>query len=237
MVTSDTRSPRWSGLTLALLAFTQFIVTIDYNIVYVALPDIGRELGFTAQTLQWVVSAYAVALGGLLLFGGRAVDRIGPRRMLVTGLVIYAVSSLTGGLSGDPGLLVAARAVQGVGGALLTPATLMLIFTHFAAGPERNRATSVWGAMGGAGLAAGLAAGRSPHQLARMGVGVLRERPARPDRRLRRPQHPSPPTGPAAVAASTRPARSSPPPAPRSWCSAWSADPTRAGAHSRAQAL
>ncbi len=155
MVTSDTRSPRWSGLTLALLAFTQFIVTIDYNIVYVALPDIGRELGFTAQTLQWVVSAYAVALGGLLLFGGRAVDRIGPRRMLVTGLVIYAVSSLTGGLSGDPGLLVAARAVQGVGGALLTPATLMLIFTHFAAGPERNRATSVWGAMGGAHLAAG----------------------------------------------------------------------------------
>ncbi|MFJ1967227.1 MFS transporter [Streptomyces sp. NPDC087903] len=155
MVTSDTRSPRWSGLTLALLAFTQFIVTIDYNIVYVALPDIGRELGFTAQTLQWVVSAYAVVLGGLLLLGGRAVDRIGPRRMLVTGLIIYAVSSLTGGLSGDPGLLVAARAVQGVGGALLTPATLMLIFTHFAAGPERNRATSVWGAMGGAGLAAG----------------------------------------------------------------------------------
>ncbi|MFC1408652.1 MFS transporter [Streptacidiphilus sp. N1-12] len=155
MTTSDTRSPRWAGYTLALLAFTQFIVTIDYNIVYVALPDIGRQLGFTPQSLQWVVSAYAVALGGLLLFGGRAVDRIGPRRMLVTGLVIYALSSLAGGLAQSAVLLVAARAAQGVGGALLTPATLMLVFTTFAPGPERNRATSVWGAMGSAGLAAG----------------------------------------------------------------------------------
>ena len=155
MTTSNTRSPRWGGYTLALLAFTQFIVTIDFNIVYVALPDIGRQLGFSPQSLQWVVSAYAVALGGLLLFGGRAVDRIGPRRMLVIGLVIYALSSLTGGLAQNAGLLVAARAAQGVGGALLTPATLMLIFTTFAPGPERNRATSVWGAMGSAGLAAG----------------------------------------------------------------------------------
>jgi EmrB/QacA subfamily drug resistance transporter len=155
MATSDSRSPRSAGYTLALLAFTQFIVTIDYNIVYVALPDIGSRLGFSAQSLQWVVSAYAVALGGLLLFGGRAADRIGPRRMLVTGLVIYAVSSLAGGLAESAGLLVAARAAQGVGGALLTPATLMLVFTTFAPGPERNRATSVWGAMGSAGLAAG----------------------------------------------------------------------------------
>lgn len=155
MATSDSRSPRWAGYTLALLAFTQFIVTIDYNIVYVALPDIGSQLGFSEQSLQWVVSAYAVALGGLLLFGGRAADRIGPRRMLVTGLIIYAFSSLTGGLATDAGLLVAARALQGVGGALLTPATLMLVFTTFAPGPERNRATSIWGAMGSAGLAAG----------------------------------------------------------------------------------
>ncbi|MGW7259293.1 MFS transporter [Streptomyces sp. NPDC054834] len=155
MATTDSRSPRWAGYTLALLAFTQFIVTIDYNIVYVALPDIGSQLGFSAQSLQWVVSAYAVALGGLLLFGGRAADRIGPRRMLVTGLVIYALSSLTGGLAENAGLLVSARALQGVGGALLTPATLMLIFTTFAPGPERNRATSVWGAVGSAGLAAG----------------------------------------------------------------------------------
>ncbi|WP_405590895.1 MFS transporter [Streptomyces sp. NBC_01190] len=155
MTTLETRSPRWAGYTLALLAFIQFIVTIDYNIVYVALPDIGSQLGFSAQSLQWVVSAYAVALGGLLLFGGRAVDRIGPRRMLVTGLVIYALSSLTGGLAQNAGVLVASRAAQGVGGALLTPATLMLIFTTFAPGPERNRATSVWGAMGSAGLAAG----------------------------------------------------------------------------------
>lgn len=155
MATADSRSPRWAGYTLALLAFIQFIVTIDYNIVYVALPDIGSRLGFSAQSLQWVVSAYSVALGGLLLFGGRAADRIGPRRMLVTGLVVYALSSLAGGLAKDAALLVAARAVQGVGGALLTPATLMLIFTTFAPGPERNRATSVWGALGSAGLAAG----------------------------------------------------------------------------------
>ncbi|MET7290107.1 MFS transporter [Streptomyces sp. NPDC005573] len=155
MAIPDSPSPQRGGYTLALLAFTQFIVTIDYNIVYVALPDIGRQLGFSAQSLQWVVSAYAVALGGLLLSGGRAVDRIGPRRMLVSGLIVYALSSLAGGLATDAGLLVAARAVQGVGGALLTPATLMLVFTTFAPGSARNRATSVWGAVGSAGLAAG----------------------------------------------------------------------------------
>jgi len=138
-----------------VLAFTQFIVTIDYNIVYVALPNIGRELGFTLQSLQWVVSAYAVAIGGLLLFGGRAVDRLGQRRMFVLALVIYAVSSLVGGLATHPGVLVGARAAQGLGGALLTPATLTLIYTGFKEGPERNKAMGVWGAMGGAGLAAG----------------------------------------------------------------------------------
>jgi EmrB/QacA subfamily drug resistance transporter len=144
-----------AGLKLALLAFAQFIVTIDYNIVYVALPDIGKALGFSAQSLQWVVSAYAVGFGGLLLFGGRAVDRLGPRRMFMVALVLYAVSSLAGGLSGDPGLLVAARLVQGLGGALLFPATLTLIFISFTEGAQRNRAMGVWGAAGGAGLSAG----------------------------------------------------------------------------------
>src|SRR5919109_877852 len=88
-----------SGLRLALLAFTQLIVALDYNIVYVALPDIGRALGFTAQSVQWVVSAYAVGLGGLLLFGGRAVDRLGARRMFTLGLALYGVASLAGGLA------------------------------------------------------------------------------------------------------------------------------------------
>jgi EmrB/QacA subfamily drug resistance transporter len=123
--------------------------------VYVALPRIGGALGFSVQSLQWVVSAYAVGFGGLLLFGGRAVDRIGQRRMFLLALVIYAAASLAGGLAGNAGLLVAARAVQGAGGALLFPATLSLIMTHFEEGPARVKAMGVWGAAGGTGLSAG----------------------------------------------------------------------------------
>jgi EmrB/QacA subfamily drug resistance transporter len=142
-------------LRLALLAVTQLIVALDYNIVYVALPDIEDTLGFSSRSVQWVVSAYAVGLGGLLLFGGRAVDRLGPRRMFTTGLALYGVASLAGGLAPGPGALAAARAVQGAGGALLAPATLTLIYRGFAEGPARNRALGVWGMAGSAGLAAG----------------------------------------------------------------------------------
>jgi EmrB/QacA subfamily drug resistance transporter len=142
-------------LRLGLLALTQLIVALDYNIVYVALPDIGPALGFSPQSVQWVVSAYAVGLGGLLLFGGRAVDRLGARRMFMTGLALYGVASLAGGLAAGPELLIAARAVQGAGGALLTPATLALIYRGFAEGPARNRALGAWGMAGSAGLAAG----------------------------------------------------------------------------------
>jgi EmrB/QacA subfamily drug resistance transporter len=140
---------------LALLAFAQLIISLDYNIVYVALPDIGRELGFGAQSLQWVVSAYAVAFGGALLLGGRACDLFGPRRVFALGCALYAASSLVGGLAGAPGLLVAARAGQGLGGALLFPATLTLVSTSFAAGRERNRAFAVWGTAGGSGMILG----------------------------------------------------------------------------------
>jgi EmrB/QacA subfamily drug resistance transporter len=143
------------GTRLALLAFAQFIITLDYNIVFVALPDIGSHLGFTVQSLQWVVSAYVVSLGGFLLLGGRAADRLGARRMFITGLLIYAVSSLMGGLAQEPGLLLAARALQGFGGALLFPSTLRLIFTSFTEDGARNRAVAVYGAVGGAGLSAG----------------------------------------------------------------------------------
>ncbi|MEW2401042.1 MFS transporter [Streptomyces sp. NPDC046862] len=146
---------RSTGLLLALLAFAQFISAIDYNIVYVALPEIGREVGFDAQNLQWVVSGYAVAFGGFLLLGGRAADLLGHRRMFTTALVLYGVSSLAGGLATDPGLLVAARAVQGLGGALLLPATLSLIGTTFQEGAERNRALAIWGGAGAVGLALG----------------------------------------------------------------------------------
>nr|WP_242904511.1 MFS transporter [Actinomadura terrae] len=155
MEPAASRPPSRTGLRLALLAFTQLIVALDYNIVYVALPDITAALGFTAASAQWVVSAYAVGLGGLLLFGGRAVDRLGARRMFMLGLVLYGVASLTGGLATDSGALIAARAVQGAGGALLTPATLALIYRGFAEGPERNRALGAWGMAGSAGLAAG----------------------------------------------------------------------------------
>ncbi|WP_016909578.1 MFS transporter, partial [Streptomyces xiaopingdaonensis] len=143
------------GLTLALLAFAQLIISIDYNIVFVALPDIGRELGFSSQTLQWVVSAYAVAFGGFLLLGGRAGDLLGRRRMFLLGLLLYGVSSLVGGFATSPGLLVAARAVQGLGGAFLFPATLSLVNTTFEEGPQRFRALSVWAAAGASGMLLG----------------------------------------------------------------------------------
>lgn len=146
---------RRTGPLLALLALAQFISAIDYNIVYVALPEIGREVGFSAQSLQWVVSAYAVAFGGFLLLGGRAADLLGRRRMFALALTLYGVSSLAGALAGTPGLLVAARAVQGLGGALLLPATLSLINTTFAEGAARNKAMAVWGGAGAVGLALG----------------------------------------------------------------------------------
>ncbi|RFS84526.1 MFS transporter [Actinomadura spongiicola] len=140
---------------LALLAFAQFVVAVDYNIVYVALPDIGDALGFSARSLQWVVSAYAVAYGGFLLLGGRLADRLGGRRVFVLGSVIFGLACLVGGFATEPGVLIAARAAQGLGGALLSPATLMLINTRFQEGPPRTRAMAVWGAAGSGGLAAG----------------------------------------------------------------------------------
>ncbi|CAM3347509.1 MFS transporter [Kibdelosporangium persicum] len=146
---------RRPAAALALLAFAQLIISLDYNIVYVALPQIGSTLGFSAQTLQWVVSAYAVAFGGFLLLGGRAVDLFGPRRLFVLGLAVYAVASLAGGLATAPLPLVAARAAQGLGGALLFPATLALVSTGFAEGRERNRAYAVWGTAGGSGMILG----------------------------------------------------------------------------------
>jgi EmrB/QacA subfamily drug resistance transporter len=149
---------RRRGMTLALLAFAQLIISLDYTIVYVALPDIGR-LGFSAQTLQLVVSAYAVAFGGVLLLGGRAADLFGRRRMFVGGLALYAAASLVGGLSTTPELLVGARVLQGLGGALLFPATLSLVNTLFAEGRERNHALGVWAGAGAAGMVAGVLLG------------------------------------------------------------------------------
>jgi EmrB/QacA subfamily drug resistance transporter len=144
-----------TGLMLAMLAFAQFIVGVDYNIVYVALPAIERSLGFTPQSLQWVVSAFAVTFGGFLLFGGRAVDRLGARRLFILGLAIFGLACLIGGFAETPAVLITARAFQGFGAALLTPATLALIQTNFHEGAPRNKALAIWGGSGSGGLAAG----------------------------------------------------------------------------------
>jgi EmrB/QacA subfamily drug resistance transporter len=143
------------GWTLTLLALAQLIYALDLNIVFVALPEIGSDLGFPGQTQQLVVSAYVVFAGGFLLFGGRAADLMGRRRVFVLALALYAVSSLAGGLAGDPAVIIAARAVQGIGGALLLPSTLSLINTLFPEGPRRNRALAVWGGAGASGLTIG----------------------------------------------------------------------------------
>jgi EmrB/QacA subfamily drug resistance transporter len=153
------RKARSGNAALALLSFAMLIVSLDQYIVVVALPDIGRDLGYSAQTLQAVVSAYAVASSGFLLFGGRAADLLGRRRMLVAGLALYAVSSLAGGLATGPEVQLTARAVQGLGGALVFPSTLALINTSFAEGGERNRALGVWGGSGAAGLVVGVLLG------------------------------------------------------------------------------
>jgi EmrB/QacA subfamily drug resistance transporter len=145
--------------TLALLAFAMLIVSLDQYIVVVALPEIGRDLGYSAQTLQSVTSAYAVASAGFLLLGGRAADLLGRRRIFVTGLGLYAVASLAGGLAPAPEFLLSARALQGLGGALVFPATLSLVNTGFAEGRDRNRALAVWGGAGAAGLVIGVLLG------------------------------------------------------------------------------
>jgi EmrB/QacA subfamily drug resistance transporter len=148
-----------SVATLGVLSFAMLIVSLDQYIVVVALPDIGRDLGYSPQTLQSVISAYAVASSGFLLLGGRAADLLGRRRMLVTGLALYAVASLAGGLATRPEVQLAARAVQGLGGALVFPSTLALINTTFAEGRDRNRALGIWGGAGAAGLVVGVLLG------------------------------------------------------------------------------
>ena len=147
------------GGALALLAFAQLIYSLDINIVFVALPDIGAGLHFSGQTLQWVVSAYMVLCGGFLPLGGRAADLIGRRRTFVLALALYALSSLAGGLARTPEVIVLSRAVQGIGAAFLFPATLSLINRLFAEGPARNRAVAIWGGAGASGLTIGALAG------------------------------------------------------------------------------
>ncbi|MEU9836561.1 MFS transporter [Streptosporangium sp. NPDC048047] len=142
-------------IPLVLLGLGSMTTALDFTIVYVALPQIARDVGFSPYALQWVVSAYAVPFGGFLLLGGRLSDLLGRRRMFVLGLLLYGVASLLGGLATAPALLVGARALQGLGGAVLMPATLSLVVTMFDEGPARNRAMTVWAVCGASGLSLG----------------------------------------------------------------------------------
>ena len=148
---------RW--LALALLAAAQFVVVLDASIVNVALPSIGRALDFSQDNLSWVVNAYTLTFGGFLLLGGRLADLLGRRRMFIVGLVVFALASLAGGLAQSDDVLIVARAVQGLGAALVSPAALSLVTTIFAEGAERNKALGVWGAVAGSGGAAGVLLG------------------------------------------------------------------------------
>jgi len=145
--------------TLLLSCLAQFMVILDVSVVNVALPAIRNGLHFTEVDLQWVVNAYTVTFAGFLLLGGRAADLLGRRRVFVFGLVLFAIASLSGGLADSRVLLIAARAIQGLGGAVIAPASLSILTTTFAEGRERNRAVGIWGAMGGAGGAAGVLLG------------------------------------------------------------------------------
>ena len=145
--------------TLLLACLAQFMVILDVSVVNVALPSIRTGLRFSEANLQWVVNAYTVTFAGFLLLGGRAADLLGRRRVFVSGLLLFALASLAGGLAQSQGTLIAARAVQGLGGAVIAPASLSILTTTFEEGAARNRAVGIWGAMGGAGGAAGVLLG------------------------------------------------------------------------------
>jgi EmrB/QacA subfamily drug resistance transporter len=150
---------RRGKLTLALLALVGFMDFIDASIVNVALPSIRRDLDFSVANLQWVLSGYLLTYGGFMLLGGRAGDLLGRRRVLLTGTIVFGLSSLMGGLAWSSGSLVAARLSQGVGAAMMLPAALSLLTTTFKEGEERNKALGVWGGVAGLASAAGVLLG------------------------------------------------------------------------------
>ena len=153
MESGTTRNLRF-GLILAVACIAQFMVVLDVSVVNVALPTIGRDLHYTSTGLQWVVNAYVLTFAGFLLLGGRAADLFGQKRVFVLGLAIFTGASLAGGFATSDTWLTAARAVQGFGGAILSPATLTIIVTTFA-GPRLARSIGMWSALAGAGGATG----------------------------------------------------------------------------------
>src|SRR6266542_2521851 len=154
---SSHRDYRW--FALALIVVAQFMVVLDVAIVNVALPSIKTDLDFSQESLQWVVTAYAILFGGVLLLGGRMGDLLGRRRMFIAGLALFTVSSLLDGLAWSEGSLIAFRSLQGLGAALLSPAALSILTTTFREGRERNLALGIWGAVAGSGGVAGVLLG------------------------------------------------------------------------------
>jgi EmrB/QacA subfamily drug resistance transporter len=144
---------------LALLCTVQFMVVLDIAIVNVALPSIQADLGFAPEDLQWIISAYALFFGGFLLLGGRAADLLGRRRVFLVGIVVFTAASLVSGFAWSQEALIAARALQGLGAAIITPAALSILTTTFAEGSERNKALGAWGAVGAFGAVAGVLLG------------------------------------------------------------------------------
>src|SRR5579862_134736 len=149
-------STRRGKLTLAFLCAVGFLDFVDASIVNVALPTIRHHLHFSVQNLQWVLSGYLLTYGGFMLLGGRAADLIGRRRLLVAGTVLFAVSSLTGGLAGSEGMLIGARLAQGLGAAMMVPAALSILTTSFTEGRDRHTALGAWGALAGLASAVGV---------------------------------------------------------------------------------
>jgi EmrB/QacA subfamily drug resistance transporter len=148
---------RWKALTVVCAAF--FMTILDVSIVNVALPSIAKSLHFSQDNLQWVITAYAITYGGFLLLAGRLADLFGRRRLFLIGVVIFTVASLFCGLAWSESVLIASRAVQGVGAAVITPSALSIVMTTFDEGAERNKALGIWGALGGGGAAVGVLAG------------------------------------------------------------------------------
>src|SRR5436190_21032923 len=148
---------RW--VTLVLVCMAQFMVILDATIVNVALPTIQRDLHFSQGDLQWVINSYTLMFGGFLLLGGRAADILGRKRVFLAGVILFSAASLLNGLATSGGMLVVFRGLQGLGGALVSPAALSIITTTFAEGPERTKALGVWGAIAAGGGAFGLLLG------------------------------------------------------------------------------
>src|SRR5438874_3470901 len=151
MTTGDRR---W--LTLGIVGAAFFMTILDVAIVNVALPSIEKDLNVSETTVQWVLIAYAITFGGFLLLGGRMADLLGRKRIFLVGLTLFTLASLVCGLAGNIGVLIAARAVQGIGAAIISPAALSIVTTTFHEGAERNKALGIWGALGGSGAAAGV---------------------------------------------------------------------------------